>query len=211
MGKPKDPDYFTKYRATHPEYAERDRARGRARKRVVRSQAPRDRTAEYARAKTLRAARAGTTLPPLPELHTGHELFEQARTIRPRSYVGGISLKFVYEADLEDARSEIVLALLEGRDPTKVPRTFFSTDRAAPYTYGGMPESVMDVARPLPEASPAKAIRRAAECHPGRVHEGNGGLCAACRRWALRMRDKAQRGELTIAEAEDLVAERLAG
>lgn len=46
MGKPLDPDYFKKYRAAHPDYAARDRARRRARK--VRS--PRgDRSAENAR------------------------------------------------------------------------------------------------------------------------------------------------------------------
>ena len=44
MGKPLDPSYFRKYRATHPEYAARDRARARKRTRK-----PRDRTAEYAK------------------------------------------------------------------------------------------------------------------------------------------------------------------
>jgi hypothetical protein len=62
MGKPLDPDYFKKYRASHPEYAARDLARRRTR----RQRAPRiDRTAEYA----ARNAKRRGSLEPLPRLY----------------------------------------------------------------------------------------------------------------------------------------------
>lgn len=46
VGKPKDPDYWRKWRAEHPEYRERERQRSRARKRT-----PEQRRAERERAR----------------------------------------------------------------------------------------------------------------------------------------------------------------
>lgn len=53
MGKPKDPDYWKKWRAEHPEYREQERVRSRARKR---KRTPEQRRAERERAR-LRAQR----------------------------------------------------------------------------------------------------------------------------------------------------------
>lgn len=97
MGKPTDPDYFRKYRASHPEYAARDRARRRA---ARYARAPRgDRSAEYAKRN---AARSGSHRDPLPLLYP--ELQH------------GNAISF-WEDELRiDIEQERWLARLEGRD-----------------------------------------------------------------------------------------------
>lgn len=63
MGKPRDPEYWRKYRAAHPEYQERERTRLRNRDRTGR-----DRSKEYAK----RPSRALAPLPVLyPDLRRG--------------------------------------------------------------------------------------------------------------------------------------------
>lgn len=124
MGKPTDPAYWRTYRATHPEYAARDRARNRVRKAT---RAPRlDRSAEYARRN---AGRASGPIEPILELHYGHPLFDQARElVAPIAYTG-MAYRFPSEVDREDARSEAVLAILEGRDAVEAVRSFLAGER----------------------------------------------------------------------------------
>lgn len=92
--------YYRAWRLAHPEYRERqNELRNERRRRSGRG----DRSREYARRKP-RAA------PPLPPLHTGHYLFDLARSIvGPRVS----TLTTLYDPTHEDLLSEAVLALLE--------------------------------------------------------------------------------------------------
>lgn len=100
--------YWQRWRRAHPEYVMRERERGRVRRREGRRG---DRTAEY-RARVARRV----VPPPIPDLHTGHPVLEWARRII-RDIAPMAVLKSVTEWNREDARSEAVLAILEGRDP----------------------------------------------------------------------------------------------
>ena len=99
MGKPRDPAYFRKYRAAHPEYAARDRARNRVRK-AKRSRG--DRSAEYAKRNAQRSKPVHEPLPQLyPELNSGKAIA-------------------FWEDELRmDLAQERALAELEGRDPDR--------------------------------------------------------------------------------------------
>ena len=112
-----DAKYYRHWRATHPEYrARQNRLRNERRRRFGRG----DRTREYAR----RASRAH---PPLPGLHLGHDLFEQARRIvGPRRG----TLKTLYDPLHEDLLSEATLAILEGRDPAEAVNRYGSRERS---------------------------------------------------------------------------------
>jgi hypothetical protein len=103
-GKPKDPAYFRKYRASHPEYAARDRARSRTRK-TKRTRV--DRTAEYAKRNAKRGSRA---MGPLPVLFP--------------HIVHGTRLSFWQDELKMDLEQERELALLEGRDPVEAVRAY---------------------------------------------------------------------------------------
>jgi hypothetical protein len=124
-----DAKYYRHWRATHPEYrARQNRLRNERRRRLGRG----DRTAEYAR----RTSRAH---PPLPGLHVGHDLFEQAKRIvgPPRG-----TLTTLHDPLHEDLLSEATLAILEGRDPAE------AVDR-----YGARERSFGRVTCPLFEAA----------------------------------------------------------
>ena len=112
-----DAAYYRSWRAAHPGYrtrqnqlrAERRRLNGRG-----------DRSIEYAR-------RRKRAIPPIPPLHDGHDLFEQARRILgPR----GTTLVFLHDPLYDDLLSEATLALIEGRDPHAAIRAFRSRERA---------------------------------------------------------------------------------
>ena len=109
MGKPLDPDYFRKYRAAHPEYAERDRAYRRQRK----TRAPRpDRTAEYAKRN---AQRMTTPYEPLPLLYPHLQY--------------GKAVAFWDDELRLDLEQERALAEWEGRDPAEAVRAYRARER----------------------------------------------------------------------------------
>lgn len=103
MGKPKDPHYWRKWRAAHPEYQARERQR-------LRSQ-----TRNHHTAGERRKSRAidREPLPPLfPELHHGAALSWWDEELRL------------------DLKQEAELALLEGRDPVLAVRQYASREVA---------------------------------------------------------------------------------
>lgn len=66
---------------------------------------------------------------PIPPLHTGHPLLEEARLHVPdRS-----TLITLYDPLVEDLRSEYVLAVLEGRNPMAAVRKYRSCQRTYAY------------------------------------------------------------------------------
>lgn len=99
MGKPNDPDYWRRWRAAHPGYRARERARGQGR-----DHHPDDRTKEYAQQQARRLAE---------------------RIIHPEivalfpDLVRGVSVSFWEEELAKDLRQEALLAELEGNDPAK--------------------------------------------------------------------------------------------
>ena len=112
-----DAAYNRAWRAAHPEYKARQN-RLRAERRRIHGRG--DRTAEYAR-------RRNRTIPPIPPLHDGHDLFEQARRIVGERRT---SLVTLYDPLHDDLLSEATLALIEGRDPHEAIRTFRSRELA---------------------------------------------------------------------------------
>ena len=112
-GKPKDPNYWSKYRAAHPAYRERQR--------VLKNQRRAAMTAEERRRD--RGTRPTRALPPIPALHTGHPLFDEARRYAGKIHSGFHYLTHPYYDDLV---SEITLALVEGRKPESARRLFLN-------------------------------------------------------------------------------------
>ena len=112
-----DAAYHRAWRASHPEYrARQNRLRNERRARNGRG----DRSAEYAR-------RPSRALPPMPGLHVGHELFEQAReVVGPRL----TNLVQLHDPLYEDLVSEATLAMIEGRDPEDAVRNYGARERA---------------------------------------------------------------------------------
>ena len=111
-----DAAYYRAWRAAHPEYrARQNRLRTERRRRQGRG----DRSAEYAK-------RVSRSIPPVPAMHIGHDLFEEARRIvGPRR----TSLTTLYDPLYDDLLSEATLALLEGRDPTSAIRHYRSSEQ----------------------------------------------------------------------------------
>jgi len=110
MGKPLDPDYFKKYRASHPEYAARDRARRNLRRYA---HGPRDRSAEYARRNALR----------------NHAPAEPLQQLYP-DLNHGTSVAFWEDELRMDIEQEKILAVLEGKDPEKAAKTYATRELA---------------------------------------------------------------------------------
>jgi len=110
MGKPKDPDYWRKWRAAHPEYVAREKERSR--KRRANGQRG-DRTIEYRnRAARLRVAREAVALPTLathPLMRCAHCLVSSIvqRDMRHR----------VYRDLYDDAVAEVLMAWVTGERP----------------------------------------------------------------------------------------------
>ena len=118
--------YYRAWRAAHPEYRERQRERRRQR----RAAAGRgDRSAEYA----LRAAKRQTALEPIPLPHTGHPLFDLARSIVGATRSG---LTILHDPLHEDLLSVAVVALVEGVDPVAAVKAFRSREIAWRRTSG---------------------------------------------------------------------------
>jgi hypothetical protein len=112
-----DAAYYRAWRAAHPEYrARQNRLRNERRARNGRG----DRSAEYAR----RQSRAA---PPIPTLHVGHSLFDEARkVVGPRV----TSLVQLHDPLYDDLIAEATLALIEGRDPKDAVRAYGARERA---------------------------------------------------------------------------------
>jgi hypothetical protein len=113
----RDAGYYRAWRAAHPEYrARQNRLRNERRARNGRG----DRSAEYAR-------RPSRALPPIPELHVGHAVFEQARqVVGPRV----TSLVQLHDPLYDDLVSEATLAIIEGRDPEDAVRAYGLRERS---------------------------------------------------------------------------------
>ena len=112
-----DAAYYRAWRAAHPEYKERENRRRTERRRL---NGRGDRSAEYRR-------RRSRAIPPLPPLHDGHDLFEEARRIvGPRR----TTLMSLHDPLHDDLLSEATLALIEGRDPQEAIRSFRSREWA---------------------------------------------------------------------------------
>lgn len=112
-----DAAYFRAWRAAHPDYrARQNHLRNERRRRLGRG----DRTLEYRR-------RQSRAIPAIPDLHLGHDLFEEARRI-----VGQRRTSLLTLADPlhDDLISEATLALLEGRDPIDAIRRYGAVERA---------------------------------------------------------------------------------
>jgi hypothetical protein len=112
----RDAAYYRAWRAAHPEYrARQNRLRNERRARNGRG----DRTAE-------RLRRPSRAAPPMPALHVGHELFEQAREIvGPRRS----TLVQLHDPLYEDLVSEATLAIIEGRDPEAAVSSYGARER----------------------------------------------------------------------------------
>lgn len=104
MGKSRDPHYWAKWRAAHPEYRERERLR-----RARRVRGPRDRSGEHRRS---RAAPSE----PLPVLYAG--------------IVRGVRLSFWEDELRMDLAQEAELARLEGLDPVERCNAYLSRELA---------------------------------------------------------------------------------
>lgn len=112
-----DASYYRAWRAAHPEYRVRqNRLRQERRHRQGRD----DRSAEYAR-------RRSRAIAPVPGLHCGHDLFEQARRIvGPRR----TTLVTLYDPLYDDLLSVATLALIEGRDAEEAVRRYGAQERS---------------------------------------------------------------------------------
>jgi hypothetical protein len=112
-----DAAYYRAWRAAHPEYRARQN-RLRAERRRLKGRG--DRSAEYRR-------RRSRALPPIPPLHDGHHLFEEARrVVGPRR----TTLVTLHDPLHDDLLSEATLALIEGRDPREAIRSFRAREKA---------------------------------------------------------------------------------
>ena len=117
MGKPKDPDYWRKWRAAHPDYRKREGERRRRRRACM---TPEERRKE--RGRSVRRAREPVEIPPL---HQGHDLFDQAKRIAGMTS----GFKYLTHPFYDDLISELGVGLLEGADPTEVRRSFLRRER----------------------------------------------------------------------------------
>lgn len=109
--------YFRDWRRQHPEYRTRANAqRNERRRRLGRG----NRAIEYSR-------RASRAFPPIPSLHQGHPLFDQARAIvgPDRS-----ALTILRDPLYDDLISVATLALLRGQDAGEEVRRFRASETA---------------------------------------------------------------------------------
>lgn len=122
MGKPLDPDYWKKWRAAHPAYREREKARSRLSKHHG------DRVGQRARARErLLRSRAD-----LGWVETSHPLLDAATAIVVR-YVRPDRRTVLFDPLYEDAVMTAVLAILEGADPAEATSCFLRAERSRRY------------------------------------------------------------------------------
>lgn len=112
-----DAAYFRAWRAAHPEYRARQKAiRNERRRRLGRE----DRSIEYAR-------RASRVIPPMPALHHGHPLFDEARALVGPNRSG---LTVLHDPLYDDLISVATLAILRGQDAVEEVRRFRAAETA---------------------------------------------------------------------------------
>lgn len=121
MGKPLDPDYWKKYRATHPKYRQRQNTLHRNRRLLMSTE---ERKRDRGIPKIIVVEQQ-----PIPSLHTGHDLFDHAKAIAA-GVVSNDRRTVVYNPLYEDILSEIVVALLEGKSPLTAALTYKYKERA---------------------------------------------------------------------------------
>lgn len=121
-----DAAYYRAWRRRHPEYRTRESRRVAARRRELGRE---DRTTEYANARARREP--APVLEPMPTLHHGHPLFDQARAIVGRDTSG---LTILRDPLYDDLISIATLAILQGRDAAEDVRRF----RAAEFAWRRM-------------------------------------------------------------------------
>ena len=101
MGKPRDPDYWKRWRAAHPEYRQREAERSRARKQAM---TPEERRRDRGRRKPV------PPIEPLPPLFPGLQR--------------GAAIAFWDDELRMDLAQERALAELEGADPDLAAREY---------------------------------------------------------------------------------------
>lgn len=111
--------YFRNWRRTHPGYRTREVKRVADRRRRIGRE---DRTVEYANRAAARDTRA---LEPMPTLHHGHPLFDQARLIVGPDRSG---LTILHDPLYDDLISVATLALLRGEDATEAVRRYRASE-----------------------------------------------------------------------------------
>lgn len=109
MGKPKDPDYWRKYRARNPEYRAREKARMAAR--VNKSHG--DRQAQNARRRERYHRERGNNGPPATQ---AHPIMDQAAQVA-QAYVKPDRRTHYLDPLYEEALMTAALAILAGDDP----------------------------------------------------------------------------------------------
>jgi len=113
------PDYFRDWRAAHPDRERERRLRWRkANAQLLLAQQRR------------RRARQQALVEPLPPSHANHPLFDSAWEVLNRIGVRRDShLVAIKDPRWEDACSEVVVALLEGRDPVEAAREVLAAEK----------------------------------------------------------------------------------
>lgn len=119
-----------KNKAYHKEWREKNKEKERLRIKAWRAANPdklREQKIRYYLAH--RAERISKRKPdvPIPLLHTGHELFDHAKSI-VNKIIKIDTRSVIYNPNYEDAVSETVLALIEGRNPVTAAYTFKATE-----------------------------------------------------------------------------------
>jgi len=108
MGRPKDPDYWRRWRAEHPAYREREKARAKARRaKQGRSWSPKERESQRRRRQRQRADHGW--------VETHHPVMEQAAAIT-QQHIRPDHRSLILDPMYEDAHSAAVLALISGED-----------------------------------------------------------------------------------------------
>ena len=109
-----DAAYYRAWRASHPEYRERERHRKRERRHRM---TPMERRQDRGRKKPI-------IHDPLPALHLGSDIFDHAKRLARFSHGYEVWEHPFYD----DLIGEIVLALVEGRSPTQARRDFLGRE-----------------------------------------------------------------------------------
>ncbi len=117
MGKPPDPGYWRAWRAAHPEYRAREVERRRQRRLIHGRE---DRTTELARLAATRPSRA-LVLAPMPDLHLGHSLLDEAIVIATR-HIRPDRRAVLMDPLFDDVVGAVVVAILAGTDPDAAAR-----------------------------------------------------------------------------------------
>jgi hypothetical protein len=111
--------YYREWRKNHPEYRARERERRRQRRARM---TPEERRKHRGVHRSTPRQSGSVVVPPL---HQGHELFDQARQMAALTN----GFKYYKHPFYDDLISEIVLALIEHRDPQEARRRFLRTER----------------------------------------------------------------------------------